>query len=225
MEHAGVEPELRERDVDGSRLVTVDRDHCDVGPAATVVDDETALGLDLVERALAKRRGRLPQGRDVANELSNVFVAAGPRHGTAVVRIRTTRQRDLGAVVENRCPRHREEIHDGLLETRLRGGVGDIAADETRHVVVVDEDGARVLATRAEVGRERWRRRELAEISARVETNADAVVRLEVRHRVDPCVEEARLVAVSGAIDLTEDPKPGVLGLYGAGPVEKEFLG
>src|SRR5206468_4906618 len=171
------------------------------------------------------RGDRLPQRGDVANELPNILVADGPRHRPPIVGVRTTGQRDLGAVVEDGCPRHREEIHDGLLETRLRGGVGDIAADETRHVVVVDEDGARVLATRAEVGRERWRRRELAEISARVETNADAVVRLEVRHRVEPCVEEARLVAVSGAIDLTEDPKPGVLGLYGAGPVEKEFLG
>ena len=155
MKDAAVHAELRERQLDGPRLVAVDRDHRRVGTSAPVVHHETTLALDLIERAAAERRDRLPQRREVACELANGLVAASPRHRSAVIGIGSARECDLRPVIEDGRAGHGEEVYERLLEARDRRGVRRVPADEPRHVMVVDEDRATVLVPRAEVGRER----------------------------------------------------------------------
>src|SRR5207247_3925235 len=108
---------------DRALFVAVDRDHRDVRPAASVVEDETALALDLIERAAAERRDRLPQRREVAYELANGLVAAGPWHRSAVVRIGSAREGDLRPVIEDGRAGHGEEVYERLLDARERRGV------------------------------------------------------------------------------------------------------
>ena len=125
--------------------LAVDRDDGRVGAALSHIHERLALGQELHERAAPERGDLLPEGRELPHQVTGRLVAPGPGHGAPVVRIASSRQRDLGAVIEDGRARHGEEIDERLSQPGLRV-VRHRRPDEARHVVVVDERRAGRLA-------------------------------------------------------------------------------